>query len=381
MTSIFWLNYNSSSFMDVALESLEGVLDLDYSNYELVVVDNCSTDKSFNVIRDFIVKRMSAIDVKVIRLPRNLGFNGGNNAAYKARYHGSKYVVLLNNDAIPYPNSLKTLIEFMESDNSLGGLEGIYLNYDGKTIAGAGNFMSELLSTYSMNSILPRPHYITYACGTYSVHRVSSIRKAVGRDDSIFDDCMFAYYDDDVLGLKMWNTNSKIATFPVIAARHKGSSSFGRIRPFQAYLEARGLATLNEISNSRYKELIKPLFIYSAYTRTMLESRVFGPKQNMRDLARACVKGFGDGVRIGREKRRLGETIDIYKAPIVRLSLPIIIDLIPAIRLSGRVMTKLNQTVFNGLYENTKRSMSDISQFPSLQLHRSLANSRVLGTS
>lgn len=359
MTSIFWLNYNSSTFIDVALESLQGVLDLDYSNYELIVVDNCSTDRSFNVIRGFIEKRMSSMHVKVIRLRRNLGFTGGNNVAYRARNHESKYVVFLNNDAIPYSNSLKELIEFMESDNSLGSLGGVTLRYDGRTIECAGNYISELLTTYSLHSLPPkalrRPHYITYADGNYSVHRVSSIRKAVGRDDLIFDPYMFAYYDDNVLGLKMWNANFKVATFPVIAARHKGSSSFGRIRPFQVYLEARGWATLNEISNSRYKELIKPLLIDNAYAHSMLEilgsivGRNIGP--SMRGLSAALLKGFSDGVRIGRVKRRLGETIDIYKAPIVRVSVvnSFIIGLIPWVGLSGRVVRKLIQTVSHDL--------------------------------
>lgn len=355
MVSILWLNYNSSSFMDVALESLEGVVDLDYSNYELIVVDNCSTDTSFNVIRGFIEKRMSAKDVKIIRLDKNVGFTGGNNIAYRARNHESKYVVFLNNDAIPYSNSLRKLIEFMESDDSLGALEGIFLDYDGRSVEGAGNYIGELLTTYSLHSPLSRPHYVTYACGTYSVNRVSSIRRAVERDDLIFDEYMFAYYDDHILGLKMWNTTSKVAAVPVIAARHKGSASFGKIRPIQAYLQARGLATLNEISNSRYKELIKPLLI-DVYAHTMLENGVLGrhADRSMRSLSVAILKGFSDGVRIGRKKRRIGETIDLYKAPIARLSLPTIIGLIPGIQISGRAMEKLNQTIFHGLYENPR---------------------------
>jgi teichuronic acid biosynthesis glycosyltransferase TuaG len=55
--SIFWLNYNSNSFIDIALESLKGILDLDYSNYELIVVDNGSTDMSLKVINNFIEKK------------------------------------------------------------------------------------------------------------------------------------------------------------------------------------------------------------------------------------------------------------------------------------------------------------------------------------
>jgi GT2 family glycosyltransferase len=352
MISIFWLNYNSSSFIDIALESLEGVLNLDYSNKELIIIDNCSTDGSFQVISDFTEKRMSTINVRVIRLRKNLGFTGGINEAYRARNPQSKYVVFLTNDSIPYAHSLKKLIEFMERNVSCGSVEGICLTYDGKNVEDAGNFISEIFTGH-MLTCLSKPRYITFAYGGYSVHRVSSIKRAVGKDDAIFDDYMFAYYDDNVLGLKMWNTGSKVIAIPVITVRHKGSSSFGRIRATQAYLDARAAATLNEICNSRYKKLIKPLLFFFCI-RTMLESSVFAPRQNMRDLSAALLKGFSDGVRIGREKRRFGETINMYNAPIVRLSLPVIVGLIPGIRLSKRVMTKINQNILDSLNENNR---------------------------
>jgi GT2 family glycosyltransferase len=97
--SILWVNYNSSSFIDLVLESLQAVKDLDYPNYELIIVDNGSVDDSFNTIKEFINK--SNIKSRLIRLDKNLGFTGGNNVAYAARDPNSKYIVLLNNDAVP----------------------------------------------------------------------------------------------------------------------------------------------------------------------------------------------------------------------------------------------------------------------------------------
>lgn len=358
MVSIFWLNYNSSGFMDLALESLQGIVDIDFSNYELVVVDNGSTDGSLNVVKDFIEKKMGAINVKIIQLSKNLGFTGGNNVAYRARNRDSKYVVLLNNDAIPHPKSLSELVEFMESDDSLGAVQGIILSYDRRSIDSAGLCLSELLTIYSshyhLSEALKKPYYITYAHGAYSVNRVSSIRKAVGRDDSIFDDYMFAHYDDNILGLKMWNASFKVATFPVIAARHKAFSSLAKNRPFQVYLEARGLATLNEISNSRYKNLIKPMLFNTAYAYSALQilgdiaGESIMPRMNR--FSAALLKGFNDGVRIGRAKRRLGETVDLYKAPIVKVSLPksFMIGLIPWLGLSGRAVVSLKDTILHG---------------------------------
>jgi glycosyltransferase involved in cell wall biosynthesis len=55
--SIIWVNYNSMSIMDIVLRSLKSILELEYPDYEVIVVDNASGDGSFEKIRD-LVKRM-----------------------------------------------------------------------------------------------------------------------------------------------------------------------------------------------------------------------------------------------------------------------------------------------------------------------------------
>jgi glycosyltransferase involved in cell wall biosynthesis len=55
--SIIWVNYNSMGIMDIVLRSLKSILELEYPDYEVIVVDNASSDGSFERIRD-LVKRM-----------------------------------------------------------------------------------------------------------------------------------------------------------------------------------------------------------------------------------------------------------------------------------------------------------------------------------
>ncbi|MEM2507227.1 MAG: glycosyltransferase, partial [Nitrososphaeria archaeon] len=50
--TIIWVNYNSSSFIELVLESLQAIMGLDYPNYELIVVDNGSTDNSLSIIKE-----------------------------------------------------------------------------------------------------------------------------------------------------------------------------------------------------------------------------------------------------------------------------------------------------------------------------------------
>jgi glycosyltransferase involved in cell wall biosynthesis len=63
--------------MDIVLRSLKSILELEYPDYEVIVVDNASGDGSFERIRDFVKER--ARDrrpiIKLLRLPMNKSYD------------------------------------------------------------------------------------------------------------------------------------------------------------------------------------------------------------------------------------------------------------------------------------------------------------------
>ncbi|PVU72999.1 hypothetical protein DDW08_00285 [Vulcanisaeta sp. SCGC AB-777_J10] len=59
--SLIWLIYNNSGFIDIALRSAESILNLDFDDYEVVIVDNASSDGSFEVIMRFVERKSQAM--------------------------------------------------------------------------------------------------------------------------------------------------------------------------------------------------------------------------------------------------------------------------------------------------------------------------------
>lgn len=313
--SIIWLNYNSSKIMDIALESLEGIADIDYprDRYELIVVDNGSTDGSLEKIRDFLEKK-NTLRKKIIRLNRNIGFTGGNNAGFEARDPDSRYVILLNNDAVPIKDSLANLVEFAEQCGEVGALNGVLLKYKSSLIDSAGFYVDELLLTYGVGEgesypwILRKPFYISYASGAYALYRVEYVRRCVG--DRLFIDDFFAYGDDNVVGLMLWNCGYTSICIPKVAGYHVGSTTFKNMGSLVWYLVSRNRVALALLSNTRYREQVLWYFLKGFVAPTVRKKALY-------DIH---IRSFCDALKLSKRLSAKIKRIDIYKAPLIELS-------------------------------------------------------------
>jgi len=313
--SIIWLNHNSMRILPLVLQSLESIASVDYPSdrFELIVVDNGSTDGSFERVREF-VERRSGLRRKIIRLSKNLGFAGGNNIGFMARDRESKYVLLLNNDAVLLQHGLKTLVEYAEGFERLGGLQGVVLRYGTRVIDSAGDFLDELLRPYLLGSgheypwILRRPIYVTYVDGVAALFRVESVLRCVG--SKLFIDELFAYYDDSSLCLLLWGCGYPSISVPEAVAYHARNSTFKGMSLSYIYLLARNRIALMLAGNSRYRQVLL-LHLLRNVTTSLLGSGS--------EVSKALTRAFVDGVRLGRILRRRGLFIDLYKAPIIRV--------------------------------------------------------------
>ena len=119
--SVVIINYNGRKYLQQFLPS---VLAATYSNMEIIVADNASTDDSIEFLRK------TYPSVRIIELKRNHGYAGGYNLALKDVK--SDYYVLLNSDVEVSPGWIEPVVELMEKDKMIGACQPKILNYNNK---------------------------------------------------------------------------------------------------------------------------------------------------------------------------------------------------------------------------------------------------------
>jgi GT2 family glycosyltransferase len=226
--SIIWLNYNSLNFIDVALRSIDSVLNLDFDDLEVIIVDNASSDGSLERIKKYVDEhKPGKVKVKFVVSDENRGYAGGMNLGWEAKDPESRYVAFLNNDMIVEQRSLRRIIDFMEGDETLASASGLIYSRDGKRISSARGFVSELwvfggicygIFEHECPGI-DKAHYVTFPVGAFAVVKVSAVSKACPNGRPFIDET-FLYLDDDLLGLVLWNKGYKVAYVPVRAGIH-----------------------------------------------------------------------------------------------------------------------------------------------------------------
>lgn len=101
--------YNAEKFIKYTIES---VINQTYTNWELLLVDDCSRDNSKKIIDEYI-KNDSRI--KYIKLEKNSGAAVARNTAIKNSE--GRYLAFLDSDDIWEPQKLELQIEFMQKNN------------------------------------------------------------------------------------------------------------------------------------------------------------------------------------------------------------------------------------------------------------------------
>ncbi|MFX1486630.1 MAG: glycosyltransferase family 2 protein [Promethearchaeota archaeon] len=124
LVSVIVLNWNGKKFLSKCLGSL---LEQDYPNYEVLLVDNGSTDGSIEFVKERLGKNSR---LRLIALDENYGFAKGNNIGIK--YAHGKYVIILNNDTEVKRSFIRKLVKTAKSDDQIGSVTCKILSTDSR---------------------------------------------------------------------------------------------------------------------------------------------------------------------------------------------------------------------------------------------------------
>jgi GT2 family glycosyltransferase len=222
LVSIIILNFNGKRFLDKCLSS---VFKTKYECFEVILVDNASTDGSIDALSGDFLKKDK---LKIIRNSVNMGYGQANNIGYENAV--GDYIVFLNNDTIVDSMWLEPLVSIMENDPSIGLAQSLILNIDAKSVQTAGWLLSDYF--VSLRSIQPENNVnikiyppvfeVSYASGA-----AMTIKRELIEEIGLFDPKYFWFYDDNFLSFKTWLVGKRVVTATNSRVYHAGGGTAG----------------------------------------------------------------------------------------------------------------------------------------------------------
>ena len=249
--SIVIVNYNTRHLLRDCISSIGRLTD--GVSYEVIVVDNASTDDSLALIE------FHNTNLKVIRCQENLGFGRGNNVGIKEAT--GNYCFLLNPDTVLMNNAIKIMFDFMErKENREAAACGAALfDSGGKRCVSYGKFatpgsilfysipLSILFrgNTGLVSNVQKEPFLVDYVTGADIFIRRDELCRV-----GLFDEQYFAYYEEADLAHRMAVYGYRSVIVPAaMIIHHEGKSFSNSIKRKQLMYES-SLYYLNKYYSS-----------------------------------------------------------------------------------------------------------------------------------
>ena len=227
LVSIIVVNYNGEKYIQKCIASL---LKTEYSPFELIVVDNNSTDKSIEIITEKFGKDRR---LRIIRNTKNVGFAEGNNIG--CRYSRGKYLAFINNDTEVDPNWLKELINVIENNSDVGACQSKLVLMGTHLLDGTGDFITVhgIAFIRGHNVAETREHQIEQIFSPRAAAMI--INKRIFEKIGEFDSDYFAGYEDVDLGWRIRLLGKKVVFVPKSVVYHIGRASTKKMGQIEAY--------------------------------------------------------------------------------------------------------------------------------------------------
>ncbi len=220
--SIVIPNLNGKGWLKDSIESVWAQTEQDF---ELIIIDNGSTDESLDIARGYCGRP----NYTLIENSENTGFSHAVNQGIRAAR--AEYVVLFNNDAFAEPDWLAELLKAADTDPKIFAVQSLMLRHFERELADdAGDYMNLIGFAAKEGdgrraSRYTRQKRIFSACGGASLYR-KSILDEIG----LFDENFFAYFEDVDLSWRANNAGYKNILCPTAKCYHICGATTGAVK-------------------------------------------------------------------------------------------------------------------------------------------------------
>lgn len=212
LVSIIIVNWNGKKWLAKCFDSL---LQQTYKQYEIIVVDNASTDDSVEFVRT------NYPDIQLVENTQNLGFAGGNNTGYRAAK--GDYILLLNNDTYVEPEFLRRLLDGAKQLPDFGSIQPKLVLMDTpEKLDNVGSYWTDstFLYHYGYGKDQSLEIYNTIQPFFSNKGAAMLLKREAVEHVGLFDDDFWCYYEETDLCHRLWLAGYKCWYFPHAKVYH-----------------------------------------------------------------------------------------------------------------------------------------------------------------
>jgi len=219
LVSVIIVNYNGGKLIERCIKS---ILNTDYQNFEVIAIDNNSTDGSIELVENIF---KSDGRLRILKLKHECTLTTAFNVGIMLAR--GKYIAFQHNDVEVDPSWLKELINVLESDPSVGGAQGKILFYDRTTIDCAGGFLDQYGLLYRRGHFEEDKGQYNEIVDSFIIHDTAMIfRKDCLREVGYFDPDFGNVLEDLDLSLRILLKGYRIVFVPSSITYHMGGGTY-----------------------------------------------------------------------------------------------------------------------------------------------------------
>ena len=295
--TVLILSYNGRHLLE---DSVSSYLANDYPNFDVVVIDNGSSDETVEYVNE------NFPGAKAIRIEKNRGYSGGFNFGldYAFNRNDSDYVLVTNNDVKADKGVISALVKVAEEDEKIGFVTGKVYYFDRPDVlqtvgkkedpvrwnGGHIGNMEKDIGQY--DAVCER----AFADDIFTLVRREMYKKTGGYDTTFF--LQSEEYDWQA---RAKNLGYKIMYTPYAKIWHKESMTLGKASPLKAYYDARNpmLVILRHKSPDFFRR-----YFWLHLRKDVFKSSLVSLKQLNFTTAVKKWQGFFSGIWWGIENKK-----------------------------------------------------------------------------